>query len=88
GLAPSEVNFWDTLAAVYAAQGKLPKAQEAIQRALDLGGTQSAAIVERAGDIHAAMGAHAEAKRWYEQAQFLGNTSSDLVRKLEQLPKP
>ena len=88
GLAPSEVNFWDTLAAVYAAQRKLPKAQEAIQRALDLGGTQSAAIVERAGDIHAAMGAHAEAKRWYEQAQFLGNTSSDLVRKLEQLPKP
>ena len=87
-LAPTEVNFWDTLAAVYAAQRKLPKAQEAIQRALELGGSQSAAIVERAGDIHAALGAHAEAKRWYERAQFLGNTSSDLVRKLEQLPKP
>ena len=87
-LAPGEINFWDTLAAVYAAQRKLPKAKEAIQKALDLGGTQSAAVVERAGDIYAALGAHDEAKRLYLQAQFLGNTSSDLVRKLDQLPKP
>jgi predicted negative regulator of RcsB-dependent stress response len=44
--------------------------------------------VERAGDIYAALGAHDEAKRLYLQAQFLGNASSDLVRKLDQLPKP
>jgi tetratricopeptide (TPR) repeat protein len=87
-LAPGEINFWDTLAAVYAAQRNLPKAKEAIQKALDLGGTQSAAVVERAGDIYAALGAHDEAKRLYLQAQFLGNASSDLVRKLDQLPKP
>lgn len=87
-LAPDEVNFWDTLAAVYAAQRKLPKAKGAIQKALDLGGLQSAAVVERAGDIHAALGAHAEALRYYRQAQFLGNASGDLARKMEQLPNP
>jgi tetratricopeptide (TPR) repeat protein len=87
-LAPEEVNFWDTLAAVYAAQRKLPKAKVAIQKALDLGGLQSSAVVERAGDIHAALGAHAEALRYYRQAQFLGNASSDLARKMEQLPTP
>jgi predicted negative regulator of RcsB-dependent stress response len=44
--------------------------------------------VERAGDIHAALGAHAEALRYYRQAQFLGNASGDLARKMEQLPNP
>lgn len=86
-LAPDEVNFWDTLAAVYAAQRKLPKAKGAIQKALDLGGLQSAVVVERAGDIHAALGSHAEALRYYQQAQFLGNASSELTRKMEQLPR-
>jgi tetratricopeptide (TPR) repeat protein len=85
-LADREASFWDTLAAVYEAQRKLPKAKEAIQRALDSGGLESASIVERAGDIHAALGAHSEARRLYEHAQFLGNASSDLVRKLNQLP--
>jgi len=85
-LADREASFWDTLAAVYEAQRKLPKAKEAIQRALDSGGLESATIVERAGDIHAALGAHTEARRLYEHAQFLGNSSSDLARKLNQLP--
>ncbi len=85
-LADTEPSFWDTLAAVYEAQRKLPEAKEAIVKALATGGLESATIVERAGDIHAALGAHSEARRLYEHAQFLGNASSDLVRKLNQLP--
>jgi predicted negative regulator of RcsB-dependent stress response len=54
---------------------------------LDLGGLQSAVVVERAGDIHTALGSHAEALRYYQQAQFLGNASSELTRKMEQLPR-
>jgi tetratricopeptide (TPR) repeat protein len=85
-LADSEPSFWDTLAAVYEAQRKFPKAKEAIAKALATGGLESAAIVERAGDIHAALGATAEARRFYQHAQFLGNTSEELTRKLNQLP--
>jgi tetratricopeptide (TPR) repeat protein len=85
-LADGEASFWDTLAAVYEAQRKFPKAKDAIQRALDSGGLESATIVERAGDIYAALGAHGEARRLYKHAQSLGNTSSDLARKLNQLP--
>ena len=85
-LAEGESSFWDTLAAVYEAQRKFPKAKEAIAKALATGGLESAAIVERAGDIHAALGATSEARRFYQHAQFLGNTSEELARKLNQLP--
>lgn len=85
-LEAGEPSFWDTLAAVYAAENKLPKAKEAIQHALDSGGLESAAIVERAGDIHAALGAVSEARRYYQHAQFLGNTTEALVQKINQLP--
>lgn len=87
-LADSEYNFWDTLAAVYAAQRKFRQAHEAAQKALALGGRTSPSIVERAGDISLALGRGAEALPLYQHAQALGNGSEALAQKIQKLQKP
>ncbi len=87
-LADQEPNFWDTVAAVYVAQGKFTKAREAMAKALGLGGLNTASVVERAGDIERALGATDEARRLYQHAQWLGNASTQLADKIAQLPTP
>ncbi|WP_170266355.1 tetratricopeptide repeat protein [Phaeocystidibacter luteus] len=84
-LRPHEANFWDTKAWIYYRMKNDERAFEAIEKAIEYGGSSSPDIMEHRGDILSALGRMDEARSAWNRAIQLGGNADRIRQKLDAL---
>ncbi|NVK28128.1 MAG: tetratricopeptide repeat protein [Flavobacteriia bacterium] len=81
-LRPHEANFWDTKAWIYYRMKNDERALEAIEKAVEYGGSSSPDIMEHRGDILASLGRVEDARAAWNRAIQLGGDADRIREKL------
>jgi tetratricopeptide (TPR) repeat protein len=85
GAEPSNSTYLDTYAWVLFKNGNLQEALKIIEKAIQNGGDRNSIIIEHYGDILYDAGKHEEAKKEWIKAKEMGNSSEELIRKLNKV---
>lgn len=84
-VSPVQYTFWDTYAWVLYRKNDLEGALVKINKAMQLGGTSDAAVIEHKADILAALGRNEDARQMYQSALRAGGDAERIQKKLDEL---
>lgn len=81
-VSPGNVSYLDTYGWILFQQEKYEEAKTYLEKALDKGGNERAAIVEHYGDVLSKLGESAQAVEYWKKSKELGNNSDILKKKI------